>query len=575
MRARLVLVACTAVVYGGLAIAQGGAKHLNPMIELHQQKKPLIGLYAPANSRSNQGAPQVGTPKTPPELAKAALGYDKSDFLFNGSMEGGVDRGISLFTDFVNAVAEAAPADVRWRHPLVVKTPRIAPDPAKAVENISRQLNMGVSTIVFVGVESADEVKQGLAAMRFKSRGGTRPDDAGIAPKYWGLSEQAYRDKADVWPLNPAGELTNWTIVESKEGLAHVREIAAVKGISVLFPGAGTLRGVFTTTDADGKRTFDADGWEKAIQQVLAACKEFDVPCGYPATETDIETRIQQGFSVFIMNWGDPGFRAVDIGRRVTTAPQAKSDNDPVDPFRIAGNLYYVGSSDISSYLIATPAGHVVIDAGYESTVPIVEKNIRALGFKLEDVKILLNTQAHYDHAAGFAQLKKDTGAQLMVSGPDADVIERGGLRDFSFGDAHPFPAAHVDRRLKNGDTVTLGKLTLEANVTPGHTMGCTTWSFDVQDNNKPLHVVDMCGLTVLDTTRLVGNAAYPAIVSDYERTFTAMRKLPVDIFIGAHPSYYGGAGEEAGLEGAAPGGDPVVRAPGAQPHIDPGEETL
>src|SRR3954454_1829639 len=230
----------------------------------------------------------------------------------------------------------------------------------------------------------------------------------------------------------------------------------------------------------------------------------------------------------------------------LAAAAVQQTDNDPVDPFRIAGNLYYVGSSDISSYLIATPAGHVVIDAGYESTVPIVEKNIRALGFKLEDVKILLNTQAHYDHAAGFAQLKKESGAQLMGSGPDADVIERGGLRDFSCGDAHPFPAAHIDRRLKNGDTVTLGKLTLEANVTPGHTMGCTTWSFDVQDNNKPLHVVDMCGLTVLDATRLVGNAAYPAIVSDYERTFTAMRKLPVDIFIGAHPSYYGGAEKAA-----------------------------
>jgi 4-hydroxy-2-oxoheptanedioate aldolase len=209
-------------------------------------------------------------------------------------------------------------AAARWRHPLSVKTPKIADDRAKAVENISRQLNLGVSTIVFVGVESADEVKTGLAAMRFTSKGGTRPADVGRAPKYWGMTDAAYRERADLWPLNPSGELTNWTIVESKEGLAHVREIAAVKGISVLFPGAGTLRGVFTTTDAEGKRVFDAEGWEKAIQQVLAACKEFNVPCGYPATEADIETRIQQGFSVFIMNWGDPGFRAVEIGRRVT-----------------------------------------------------------------------------------------------------------------------------------------------------------------------------------------------------------------------------------------------------------------
>jgi 4-hydroxy-2-oxoheptanedioate aldolase len=249
---------------------------------------------------------------------KDALAYEKSDFLFNGNMEGGVDRGIGPFTDFVNAMVETAAPAVRWQHPLSVKTPKIADDPAKAIDNISRQLNLGVSTVVFVGVESANEVQQGLAAMRFKSKGGTRQEDVGIAPKYWGMSEKEYRDKADLWPLNPNGELTNWTIVESKEGLAHVREIAAVKGISVLFPGAGTLRQVFSTTDAEGKRTTDTEGWEKAIQQVLAACKEFNVPCGYPATENDIETRIQQGFSVFIMNWGDPGFRAVDIGRRVT-----------------------------------------------------------------------------------------------------------------------------------------------------------------------------------------------------------------------------------------------------------------
>ena len=300
--------------------------HLNPMIELHAQKKPLFGLYAPANRgagrRGAGGDPSAPAPapppqKTPADLVKEAIAYEKGDFLFNGAMEGGVDRGIGPFTDFVTAMVESTTPAVRWQHPLSVKTPKIGEDVAKAGENISRQLNLGVSTIVFVGVESAGEVKQGLAAMRFKASGGTRPEDVGLAPKYWGVSEKEYREKADLWPLNPKGELTNWTIVESREGLAHVRDIAAVKGIGVLFPGAGTLRGVFTTTDAEGKRSFDADGWEKAIQQVLAACKEFDVPCGYPATETDIETRIQQGFSVFIMNWGDPGFRAIDIGRRV------------------------------------------------------------------------------------------------------------------------------------------------------------------------------------------------------------------------------------------------------------------
>jgi 2-keto-3-deoxy-L-rhamnonate aldolase RhmA len=347
MRSRIWLAGFGVAVMGAVAAGQGQKPaHLNPMIELHAQKKPLFGLYAPSNprGRGNRGGgapgaaqtapprpspdvvtaqpvlpdPAQATPavvKTPAELVKDALAYDKSDFIFNGTMEGGVDRGIGPFTDFVNALMDAAPPDVRWRHPLSVKTPEIAPDPAKAIENISRQLNLGVSTIVFVGVESADEVKQGLAAMRLKSNGGTRPDEVGTAPKYWGTTDAEYRKKADVWPLNPEGELTNWTIVESKPGLAKVREIAAVKGISVLFPGAGTLRGVFTTTDAEGKRTFDAEGWEGAIQQVLAACKEFSVPCGYPATESDIALRMKQGFSVFIMNWGDPGFRAIDIGR--------------------------------------------------------------------------------------------------------------------------------------------------------------------------------------------------------------------------------------------------------------------
>src|SRR5262245_929295 len=153
--------------------------------------------------------------------------------------------------------------------------------------------------------------------MRFKSKGGTRPDDIGAAATHWNMTADQYRQKADLWPLNPSGELINWTIVESKEGLARVREIAAVKGIGVLWPGAGTLRGVFTTTGADGQRVFDETAWEAAIQQVLAACKEFNVPCGYPATPDNIEMRMQQGFSVFVMNWGDPGFKAVEIGRRV------------------------------------------------------------------------------------------------------------------------------------------------------------------------------------------------------------------------------------------------------------------
>ncbi|MFN2447681.1 MAG: hypothetical protein ABR606_19115, partial [Vicinamibacterales bacterium] len=151
--------------------------------------------------------------------------------------------------------------------------------------------------------------------------GGTRPEDVGNAPAFWGMSDQEYRQKADLWPLNPDGELLNWTIIESKEGLAHAREIAAVKGIGVLWPGAGTLRGIFSTTDSTGKRVLDEPAWEAAIQQVLSACKEFKVACGYPASPTDIEMRMKQGFSVFVMNWGDAGFKAIEIGRRVANRP--------------------------------------------------------------------------------------------------------------------------------------------------------------------------------------------------------------------------------------------------------------
>jgi 4-hydroxy-2-oxoheptanedioate aldolase len=298
-----------------LALAQPKGR-LNPMIDLLEQKKPVFGLYAPSAPRGGRGGATAPAPaKTPADLAKEALAYEPYDILFSGAMERNFDAG---YASFAQLVGELAKSPARLKHPLVTKIPGIADDPAKAVDNISRQLNLGVSTIVFVDVESAEEVQQGLAAMRFKSQGGTRPDDVGTAPAYWGLSEQEYRAKADLWPLNPNGELVNWSIVESKVGLGNIREIAAVKGVGVLFPGAGTLRGVFTTVNQDGERIFDEAGWEGAIQQVLAACKEFNVACGYPATEKDIELRMKQGFSVFIINWGEAGFRTVEIGRKAS-----------------------------------------------------------------------------------------------------------------------------------------------------------------------------------------------------------------------------------------------------------------
>ena len=314
MRTAITSVAIGVTVLGALSIAQQSGR-INPMIDLLEQKKPVFGLYAPSPRAGRGGDATPAPAKTPADLAKEALAYEPYDILFSGSMERNFDTNYGPFATFVS---ELAKLPARLKHPLVTKIPSIAADPAKAVDNISRQLNLGVSTVVFVDVESAEELKQGIAAMRFKSSGGTRPDTVGTAPAYWGVSEQEYRAKADLWPLNPKGELVNWSIVESKEGLAKIREIAAVKGIGALFPGAGTLRGVFTTVNQEGQRIFDEAGWEAAIQQVLSACKEFNVACGYPATEKDVELRMKQGFSVFIINWGEAGFRTVEIGRKAS-----------------------------------------------------------------------------------------------------------------------------------------------------------------------------------------------------------------------------------------------------------------
>jgi 4-hydroxy-2-oxoheptanedioate aldolase len=316
MRTRWLLSIAVLAALTSLAMAQN-QRRLNPVIELLQQKKPVFGLYAPSGGGRN------AEPKTPAQRAAEALAYKSADYIFDGSMEGNFDRGYAGFTEFAQAMFAAGalqktPAP-RITHPLFLKTPRISRDPALAAERIAKQLNQGASAIVFVGVESAEELRAGIRAMRFKSKGGTRPDEVGNAPALWGMTEQEYREKADVWPLNPNGELVTFVIVESKEGIAKVREIAAVKGIGVLFPGAGTLRGVYSTTDANGQRVRDQQGYDAALQQVLDACREFSLACGFPSnTPEDLEARMKQGFNVFVINWGDNGFRAVEAGLKLS-----------------------------------------------------------------------------------------------------------------------------------------------------------------------------------------------------------------------------------------------------------------
>lgn len=213
----------------------------------------------------------------------------------------------------------------------------------------------------------------------------------------------------------------------------------------------------------------------------------------------------------------------------------------PFPPFRIAGNLYYVGSKDLASYLIATPQGHILINSGLVASVPLIQAGVEKLGFHFADIKILLVSHAHFDHVGGSAAIKRLTGAAYVVMDRDVSVVESGGKADFQYGNDPQFlyPPTKVDRVLHDGDVVTLGGTTLVAHLTPGHTRGCTTWTMKVQEAGRAYDVVIVGGPNVNDGYRLVMNSSYPEIATDYERTFRVLKALPVDIFLGAHGSYF------------------------------------
>ena len=213
--------------------------------------------------------------------------------------------------------------------------------------------------------------------------------------------------------------------------------------------------------------------------------------------------------------------------------------NAPVQPFKIIGNIYYVGASDVTSFLITTPAGDILLDGGFDETVPQIRDNVKRLGFDLREVKILLNSHAHFDHAGGLATLKSLTGAKLCVSRADAVLIENGGHRDYLFGDRRLFKPAKVDRLLDDGDTVELGGTVLTAHLTPGHTRGDTTWTMTVVDAGKKYDVVFVGSTTINPGTKLVGNAAYPNIAADYAKAFRVLKSLHCDVFLAAHGSFF------------------------------------
>lgn len=212
-----------------------------------------------------------------------------------------------------------------------------------------------------------------------------------------------------------------------------------------------------------------------------------------------------------------------------------ESWHQPTAPFRIVGNVYYVGGKGLAAYLITSPKGHILLDGTLAENVPFVERNVAALGFDIRDVKILLNTHAHFDHAAGLSALKADSGATMMASAADRPILESGHILVENSNGLPDFPPVKVDRIVRNGEFVRLGGIAMKATLTPGHTPGCTSWSTVTHDQGRALRVVFPCSITTAGN-RLIGNKTYPGIVADYRRSFARLGAIKADVVLTAHP---------------------------------------
>jgi metallo-beta-lactamase class B len=252
---------------------------------------------------------------------------------------------------------------------------------------------------------------------------------------------------------------------------------------------------------------------------------------------------------------------AVALALLAAAPARAQSNPDgsaPIAPFRITGNIYYVGAKGIAAYLIAADRRLILLDVGPEQNAPLVENSIKALGFHLSDVKIILNSHAHYDHAGGIARLKRDTGAMLYASPGDRWALEHGTHDGETFYPRGHFPPVRVDHVLKDEESVALGGVRMTATFTPGHTRGCTTWSTQAIAPGRVYDIVFPCSLTVAGN-RLIGNKSYPDIVRDYERSFDRIGAMKADIVLTAHPEFADVLGREA-----------RVRAGQATAFVDP-----
>jgi metallo-beta-lactamase class B len=237
----------------------------------------------------------------------------------------------------------------------------------------------------------------------------------------------------------------------------------------------------------------------------------------------------------------------------VLTAARAQDNPDwhrHHPAFRVASNLYYVGTADLAVYLIATPKGHILINSDFKQDLPLIKKNIEQLGFAYKDIEIILISHAHGDHDEGIGVIARETGAKLMVM--EGDVAE---VQSTAAGR----PGARVDRVLHDGDTVELGGSKLSARLTAGHTKGCTTWTMQVSEGGRTLNAVIIGSPNVNPGYVLVGNRDYPSIAEDYQKTFALLESLPCDLFLGAHGAYFGMLAKH-----------PKLKAGAANPFIDP-----
>ena len=213
-----------------------------------------------------------------------------------------------------------------------------------------------------------------------------------------------------------------------------------------------------------------------------------------------------------------------------TASGQPSAWFGPMEPFHIIDNIYYIGTQDLASFLITTPSGHIIVNSLYQSLVPRLQANTEKLGFKFEDVKVILGNHAHGDHMEGNARIKELTGAEAYVMSEDAALLRSMKRK------GQPDPADHL---MNDGDTVSLGGTTLTALRTPGHTPGCTTWTLTVHDNGAPLNGVIVCGMNLNAFDVLIGKQTYPGNAADYQGTFDRMRTLPVDVFLAPHGTIF------------------------------------